>query len=104
MPRCRSRIKGAWLVKVGDVTVDTIEEVTAALTSYCSDSNTDTQQCFLTFSHPAIRHGLTNDGIPQINLDQLNPRLTFDDEEFSVPNISALKANRVMKHWDNGVL
>jgi len=44
---------------------------------------------------------LTNDGIPQVNLDQLNPRLTFDDEEFSVPHLSA---NQVMKHWDNNIL
>ena len=58
----------------------------------------DSDKCYMTFLHPAIRHGLTNDGIPQINLDQLNPRLTFADETFSVPNLSALKANWVMKH------
>ena len=30
--------------------------------------------CSLLFSHPTIKHGLTNDGIPQINMDQLNNR------------------------------
>ena len=33
----------------------------------------------LLFSHPEVKHGLTYDGIPQVNLDQLNPRLMFDN-------------------------
>ena len=42
-------------------------------------------QCFLTFSHPEVKHGLTNEGIPQVNLDQLNPRRMFPD--FTIPFI-----------------
>ena len=33
----------------------------------------------LTFSHPEIRHGLTNNGILQLNIDQLNSRNMFHD-------------------------
>ncbi len=31
-----------------------------------------------------IRHGLTNDGIPQVNIDQLNPKTLFSG--FSLPD------------------
>ncbi len=41
--------------------------------------------CTLIFSHPEIRHGLTNDGIPQVNIDQLNPKTLFSG--FSLPNV-----------------
>ena len=30
------------------------------------------------FSHPEVEHGNTNEGIPQVNLDQLNPRQLMD--------------------------
>ena len=33
----------------------------------------------LTFSHPEIRHGLATDGIPQLNVDQLNSHIMFHD-------------------------
>ncbi len=37
----------------------------------------------MTFSHPKIPHGLSNDGIPQVNIDQLNPRNLFSG--FKIP-------------------
>ena len=30
------------------------------------------------FLHPEVSHGLTCDGIPQVNLDQLNPHQMID--------------------------
>jgi hypothetical protein len=33
--------------------------------------------CTLISSHPEKRHGLTNDGFPQVNIDQLNPKTLF---------------------------
>ena len=42
-----------------------------------------TPLCILVFSHPDIAHGLTNDGIPQVNLDQLNPCLNFPSSTMS---------------------
>jgi hypothetical protein len=74
IPRWRSRLRGAWLRKIGDVEVDSVADVKRELAK-CLGSNAPA--CWLTFSHPAIKHGLTNDGIPQINVDQLNPRHLF---------------------------
>jgi hypothetical protein len=41
--------------------------------------------CTLIFLHPETCHGLTNDGIPQVNIDQLNPKTLFLG--FSLPDI-----------------
>ncbi|KAL9185818.1 hypothetical protein ACHAXT_003595 [Thalassiosira profunda] len=76
IPRWRSRLRGAWLRKIGDVVVTTIDDVRTALAQLATANATS---CWLTFSHPEIAHGLTNDGIPQVNVDQLNPRHLFRD-------------------------
>ncbi len=41
--------------------------------------------CTLIFSHPEIHHGLTNDGIPQVNIDQFKPKTPLSG--FSLPNV-----------------
>ena len=82
IPRWRTRIRGSWLRKVGDTVVETVEDVKRAFKSL---NHTHVKQCWLTFSHPEVKHGLTNTGIPQCNIDQLNPRLMF--ENFDVPSI-----------------
>jgi hypothetical protein len=56
----------------------------------------------LLFSHPDERHGLTNEGIPQISLDQLNPRMMFHG--FTPPTPSLCNRNRIRQIWDSGVL
>ncbi len=71
IPRWRSRIKHAWLIKVNDTPVFSTADVTAAITALI---HAKAKSCQLLFSHPEIKHGLTNDGIPQVNLDQLNNR------------------------------
>ena len=64
-------MKHAWLIKVNDIEVNTIEQV---LDIFKSLAATEQQDCKLLFSYPEIKHGLTSSGIPQINLDQLNNR------------------------------
>jgi hypothetical protein len=71
IPAWRTRIRGAWLRQVGDDVVTTEDEVISAL-GKCGTSGADS--CRLVFSHPEVSHGLTGAGIPQVNLDQLNPR------------------------------
>jgi hypothetical protein len=71
----RTRIRGAWLRKVGDKKVDTVTDVKEALEKIAVG---DSKECILTFSHPEVAHGLTGDGIPQVNLDQMNPRRMMD--------------------------
>ena len=38
-------------------------------------ATTSAPSCSLLFSYPELKHGLTNDGIPQVNLDQINNQL-----------------------------
>ena len=71
IPRWRSRLKGAWLTKVGDITVQSITDFQSALAHYSTEG---APHVTLLFAQPEIRDGLTDKGIPQVNLDQLNPR------------------------------
>ena len=98
IPRWRSRIRGSWLRKVGDVEVSTIKDVQQAFENL---SNNRSKNCWLTFSHPEIKHGLTNDGIPQVSIDQLNPRLMFDFDDVQLPSLP--KTSRIRKEFEGDV-
>ena len=37
----------------------------------------------LMFSYPEVSHGLTYEGIPQVNLDMMNPHRMIDTKFFS---------------------
>ena len=71
----RTRIRGAWLQKVGETHVAAETDVIEALEKSVVD---DCKECILTCLHPEVSHGLTYDGIPQVNLDQMNPRQMMD--------------------------
>ena len=66
MPCWRTRIHGAWLVKVGPHLVVNSDQVETAFKALFQDG---LLLCLLIFSHPEIAHGLTADGIPHVNLD-----------------------------------
>ena len=68
----RSRLRDAWLIQINGTVVTTLLEARQA---FASLALTNTTTCDLLFAHSEMKHGLTNDGIPQINLDQLNNRL-----------------------------
>ena len=74
IPRWRSRIRGAWLRQINNRDIACLADVHAEVDRATTAGE---RECRLVFSHPAIRHGLTNNGIPQVNVDQLNPRLMF---------------------------
>ena len=63
--RCwRSRIKGAWLIQIGDTKVTSVEDVAnefAQIKSSCADSTV------LLFSHPEVRPTLSQDGLPIVS-------------------------------------
>ena len=68
----RTYIRGAWLGKVGPhLLVVNSDQVETSFKALVQDG---LPSCLLAFSHPEISHGLTADGIPQVNLDQINPR------------------------------
>ncbi len=63
---------------VGGVPVFTIYEVTALFLSFVATSTT---RCTLLMAHSTIKDSLIETGIPQVNLNQLNNRQSFDDIE-----------------------
>ena len=71
IPRWRSECRGAWLKAINGKTVETLQDVNEAFEALLSEK---AKTCEITLAHPEIKHGLTEDGIPQVNLDQLNPR------------------------------
>ncbi len=70
----RSQLKGAWLIFIDGSPVTTMADVNSALNMSLHSSN---PCCMLLSSHSKIWYGLTNEDIPQITLDQLNPWLLF---------------------------
>ena len=63
IPRWRSTLKGAWLRQINSTIIHSLNDVqrTVAEIEMSGDKS-----CVLTFSHPEIQHGLSNDGIPHL--------------------------------------
>jgi hypothetical protein len=72
----RSRIRGARLLEIESTPVSSIDDITTCLLRLAA---TGSKQCRLLFAHSALRDGLVETGIPQINVDQLNNRFSFQD-------------------------
>ena len=83
------------MVEVNGVKVSTIDEVSTVLRTAVEDGK---RTCTLLFSQPEIKHGLTNEGIPQVNIDQLNPRMTFNN--VPAPSAPSGMAATVKTIWD----
>jgi hypothetical protein len=82
IPRWRTRIKGAWLIKVGPHLVLTIQEAQVA---FAALSLAGTTTVPLLFSHPIVRQDISHDGLPIVSSapftqdihDQMNNRWDF---------------------------
>jgi hypothetical protein len=72
----RPRIRGAWIIKVEDEEVSTVQDVQRIMKTL---SNNKSPRCTLLLAHSDIKDGLVESGIPQINSDQLNNRYSFDN-------------------------
>jgi hypothetical protein len=77
-----SELCGAWLRKIGDDKIHCSKDVHRSLISLIA---LGAPSCTLIFSHPETLHSLINDGIPQVNIDQPNPKTLFFG--FSLPDI-----------------
>lgn len=97
IPRWRTGIRGAWLRQIGDVVVETVKDVKRELAKIKHVGRRTKVK--LVLSHPEIKHGLTNNGIPQCNIDQLNPRRML--EEFDMPDIT--NENDIRQEFDGDV-
>ncbi len=64
IPRWGTRIKGAWLIKVGPHTVSTIAEAQSAFSMLSHDGST---HAILLFSHPIVRQDISHDGLPIVS-------------------------------------
>ena len=82
IPRWRTRVKGAWLIKVGPHKVSTITDVQNAFATLSLGGSTHVT---LLFSHPLLRQDISHDGLPIVSSapftqavhDQLNNRWDF---------------------------
>jgi hypothetical protein len=82
IPDWRSCVRGAWLIKVNDKEVSSIEDVAFAFRAVDFDHCASVS---LLFSHPEIRPNLSKDGLPIVSSspfslrahDQLNNRWEF---------------------------
>ena len=72
----RSRIRNAWLIKVDDEEVSKIEDIERIMTRLATAKS---PSCWLLMAHSELKDGLVESGIPQINVDQLNHRYSFDN-------------------------
>ena len=95
LPQWRSRLHGAWLIRVHNKDVSSKDQVAQALQDAVVSDCVD---ILLLFSHPEIRHGLTSDGIPQITMDMMNPgaRLGVAIPSDIIPDTDADSAYRVV--------
>jgi hypothetical protein len=82
IPRWCSRLKGAWLITVGDVLVTTITNAQAAFRTAIALGSSLVK---LLFTHPEIRQDVSRDGLPIVSSapfsqqvhNQMNKRWDF---------------------------
>ncbi len=84
IPRWRTRIKNTWLTRINDTDITSITDATHAFSVL---PHTPHGSCRITLSSSELRDGLTNEGIPQLTLDQLNPRHFFNHNPISMPAV-----------------
>jgi hypothetical protein len=75
IPRWRSRCRGAWIMEINGIPVSSSLDVITTLNN-CKRRHQE--QCKITLSHSQIKEGLTSEGIPQVNIDQFNPRFIMN--------------------------
>jgi C-terminal processing protease CtpA/Prc len=71
IPRWRTRCRGAWVMEVNGMPVQMTQDVERALKLAKLRGD---EKCSITLAHPEIKDGLTAQGIPQLHIDQFNPR------------------------------
>jgi hypothetical protein len=68
----RSRLRGAQILEVEGTPTSTTDNLARAF--LLALKNNGAQKCTILMAHSALRDGLVETGIPQVNIDQLNNR------------------------------
>jgi hypothetical protein len=106
IPLWRSRLKGAWLIKIGDHAVSTIAQAHQVFSQLNADG---ASTITLLFSHPEIRQDISHDGLPIISSapfsqhvhDKLNHRWDFStvaDYLRKAPPYDIIDSGDVLNH------
>jgi hypothetical protein len=106
IPRWQSRIKGAWLIRIGEITVSTISD---AQTAFAALATAGTSSVTLLFAHPEIQQDILHDGLPIVSLapftqqiqDQLNhcwDFLTVADYLRKAPPYEIVESGEVLNY------
>ena len=82
IPDWRTRVRGAWLIQIGDSVISSIADATLAFQLLAQNNSPST---VLLFAHPEIRPNLSHDGLPIVSSapftqqihDQMNNRWEF---------------------------
>ena len=82
IPDWRTRIRGAWLIKIGESVISSIADAQQAIKTLVSEGSPST---VLLFAHPEIRPNLSHNGLPIVSSapftqhihDQMNNRWEF---------------------------
>jgi hypothetical protein len=72
----RSRLRDAHVIAIDNKHVSTIDDI---INVFLLLSTAGAKKCSLLLEHSAIREGLVESGIPQVNVDQMNSRFAFAD-------------------------
>ena len=89
IPRWRTRLRGAWLIKINGISVSTIA---AAQDVFRQISHANISRCSLLFSHPETPPDISSSGLPimsksdfsQLTHDQLNNRVDLLEDGLRV--------------------
>jgi hypothetical protein len=74
----RSRLRGARILRVNEYEISSVKDIEDTLLQLSAQGF---RKCRLLLAHSILRDGLVETGIPQINVDQLNNRYSFQDTD-----------------------
>ena len=101
IPRWKTRLRNTNIVGINDNPISSIAD---AETLIANLPQTTRGTCRLLVTASELRDGLTNEGIPQVSLDQLNPRHFFRIPSHTGHYSNNTLANMIRQSWDGGVL
>jgi len=101
IPRWKTRLRHTALISINDTPITSSAEAATLLSQL---PHTPRGTCRITVTASELRDGLTHDGIPQLSLDQLNPRHFFHIPSHTGHNSNNILANMIRQSWDGGVL